>query len=153
MGQLVVKDTTLKHLHSGLMGTFEGHTSGVVVNGAYQYGIGAVNARVGGGAAITATKDLAGFTALWNGAALASGESVALAIGDTGGAGLWTHGIGVERCTNLLDLPAAGTDPVISNALVPAAAPDAGTMGADACIRVLVNNVAYYIPLYDTLHA
>lgn len=55
--------------------------------------------------------------------------------------------------TNLMTLPAAGTDPVIANALVPAAAPDAGTMGADACLRVLVNNVAYYIPLYDTLHA
>jgi hypothetical protein len=151
VGQLVVKGTTLTHLHAGVMGTFEGHTSGCVVNGAYQYGIGAIMARCGGGGAITATKDLAGYTALWDGAALASGESVALAIGDTGTVG-WTHGIGVERCTNLLDLPAAGTDPVIANTLIPATAPTAETVGADACLRVLVNNVAYYIPLYDTLH-
>ena len=55
--------------------------------------------------------------------------------------------------TNLFDLPAAGTAPVIANALVPAAAPDAGTMGADACIQVDVNGTPMYIPLYDTLHA
>lgn len=42
---------------------------------------------------------------------------------------------------------------LIANALVPAAAPDAGTMGADACLRVLINATPYYIPLYDTLHA
>jgi len=42
---------------------------------------------------------------------------------------------------------------VIANALVPAAAPDAGTVGADACLRVLIGATPYYIPLYDTLHA
>lgn len=55
--------------------------------------------------------------------------------------------------TNLMTLPAAGTDPVIANALVPAAAPDAGTVGADAALRVLVNGTPYYLALYDTLHA
>jgi len=55
--------------------------------------------------------------------------------------------------TNLLTLPAAGTAPVIANALIPAAAPDATTMGADACIVVDVNGTPMYIPLYDTLHA
>ena len=68
-------------------------------------------------------------------------------------AGTCTSAIGINASTNLFSLPAAGSGPVIANALVPAAAPDAGTVGADACLRVLVNNVAYYVPLYDTLHA
>ncbi len=152
MGQLVVKESTLQHLHAGVIGTLEGHTSGVIVNGSYTYGAAAVMARVGGGGAITATKDVAGFAAFLNGAAMASGDCVAFAIGDQGTAP-WTHGIGVQRCTNLFDLPAAGTDPVIANALVPAGAPGADTVGADAALRVLVGTVAYYIPLYDTLHA
>lgn len=152
MGQLVVKGTTLTHLHAGLIGTFEGHTSGVVVNSAYAHGACAVMARVGGGAAITATTDVSGVISFWNGDALASGASNAFALCDSGTVA-WTNVISLSRATNLLDLPAAGTDPVIANALVPAAAPDAGTVGADACLRVLVNNVAYYIPLYDTLHA
>lgn len=152
MGQVVVKGTTLTHLHSGLIGTFEGHTSGVVINSAYTYGAGAVMARCGGGAAaITGTTDLCGFVAFWNGAAMDSGTANAIGICDSGTVA-WVNAISLSRVTNLLDLPAAGTDPVISNALVPATAPDAGTMGADACIRVLLNDVAYYIPLYDTLH-
>ena len=152
MGQVVVKGTTLTHLHSGLIGTFEGHTSGVVVNSAYTYGACGVMSRVGGGAAITATTDLSGFVAFWNGAALDSSTANALGICDSGTAP-WTNAISLSRATNLLDLPAAGTDPVIANALVPATAPDANTVGADSCLRVLVNDVAYYIPLYDTLHA
>ena len=55
--------------------------------------------------------------------------------------------------TNLVALPAAGTAPVTANALVPSAAPDAGTVGADACITVTVDGTPYYIALYDTLHA
>jgi len=55
--------------------------------------------------------------------------------------------------TNLLTLPAAGTAPVTANELVPSAAPDATTVGADACITVDVNGTPYYIALYDTLHA
>ncbi len=55
--------------------------------------------------------------------------------------------------TNLMALPAAGTGPVVANALVPAVAPDGTTVGADAALKVLINNVAYYIALYDTLHA
>lgn len=151
MGQVVVKGTTLTHLHAGLIGTFEGHTSGVVVNSSYTYGACGVMARVGGGAAITGTTDLSGFVAFWNGAAMDSGTANAIGICDSGTAP-WVNAISLSRATNLLDLPAAGTDPVISNALVPATAPDGGTMGADACIRVLVNDTAYYIPLYDTLH-
>ena len=58
--------------------------------------------------------------------------------------------------TNLFWVPDGSSGdlgPVINNALVPAAAPDAGTMGADACIRIVVNATPYYIPLYNTLHA
>ena len=117
MGQVVVKDTTLTHLHSGLIGTFEGHTSGVVVNGAYAYSTAAVMARVGGGASITATKPLSGFTALLNGADVDSGISAAYSLGDTGTAP-WQFGIGVERCTELFRLPASGTVPVAAGGTV-----------------------------------
>ncbi len=110
MGQCVVKDTTLTHLHAGLIGTFEGHTSGVVCNGAYLYSTSAIMARVGGGGAITATKDICGFIAFWNGAAPASGSSTAFAAGDQGTAG-WTNVLAVERATNLLALPALSTAP------------------------------------------
>jgi hypothetical protein len=110
--QLVVKDTTLSHLHAGLLGTFEGHTSGVVVNSAYTYGVAGILSRVGGGGAITATTVLSGFTALWNGAALASGSSSAFSVGDTADAGLWTTGLSIERATNAFAFPADGTAPV-----------------------------------------
>lgn len=42
---------------------------------------------------------------------------------------------------------------VVANALVPAAAPDGTTMGADAALVCDINGTPYYIPLYDTLHA
>jgi len=54
--------------------------------------------------------------------------------------------------TNFIKFNAVGGC-LVANALVPATAPDAGTMGADAALKVLVNSTAYYIPLYDTLHA
>jgi hypothetical protein len=153
MGQLVVKGSTLNHLHSGLIGTFEGHTSGAVLGTAsgYTHTCAAIMARCGGGGFITANSDLCGVLAFWNGAALASGASNAFALDDTGTT-VWTNALSLTSCTNLLDLPAAGTDPVIANALVPAVAPDQTTVGADACLRVLVNDVAYYIALYDSLH-
>ncbi len=76
MGQLVVKDTTLTHLGSGLIGTFEGHTSGVVINSSYTTGShAAVTARLGAHAAITATTPIAGFLAFNNGSAALAGAA------------------------------------------------------------------------------
>lgn len=54
--------------------------------------------------------------------------------------------------TNFMTVDAVGGF-VIANALVPAAAPDAGTVGADACLKIMIGATPYYIPLYDTLHA
>lgn len=42
---------------------------------------------------------------------------------------------------------------VVTNALVPATAPGAGTMGADRAIKIVIGATPYYIPLYATLHA
>lgn len=42
---------------------------------------------------------------------------------------------------------------VVSNALIPATAPDAGTVGADAALVCDIGGVAYYIPMYNSLHA
>uniref|UniRef100_A0A6M3XTP7 Uncharacterized protein n=1 Tax=viral metagenome TaxID=1070528 RepID=A0A6M3XTP7_9ZZZZ len=94
VGQVVVKDTTLTHLHAGVMGTFEGHTSGVVLNSSYSVGHAAVTARIGGHAAITATTPLAGFLAFNNAsAALASGSSAAFATSMVSSSYPWTYGL------------------------------------------------------------
>lgn len=59
---------------------------------------------------------------------------------------------GVANMTALMKVNAvAGC--VVANALVPATAPGADTVGADAAFLVKIGNTSYYIPLYDTLHA
>jgi len=65
--------------------------------------------------------------------------------------------VGIEftamaNITNLMKFNAVGGC-LVANALVPAEAPGAGTVGADAALKVLIGSTAYYIPLYDTLHA
>ncbi|MFA5054022.1 MAG: hypothetical protein WC565_08175 [Parcubacteria group bacterium] len=108
MGQLVVKEATLQHLHAGVIGTFEGHTSGVVINGTYAYGAAAVMARVGGGAAITATKPVCGMVSFWNGAALASGTSIG--FGNAHLTTAWTYGFANAAGSALADIKLQGED-------------------------------------------
>lgn len=95
VGQCVVKGTTLTHIHAGLMGTFEGHTSGVVCNSSrYRVSHACVLARLGGHAAITATTPIAGVLAFNNAsAALASGSSCALAVDAYSTSYPWTYGL------------------------------------------------------------
>ena len=94
VGQIVAKDTTLTHLHAGLMGTFEGHTSGVVLNSSYSIGHAGIIARIGGHAAITATTPIAGFLAFNNAsAALAAGSSYAFAASMASATYPWTAGL------------------------------------------------------------
>lgn len=140
MGQCVVKDTTLTHLHAGVIGTFEGHTSGVVINSAYAYGTAAILARVGGGGAITATKALSGVTAFWTGAAIASGAGGSHAFSvDDNGTTLWGSALTLKRATNLLTLPASGTAPVASGGTV-------GTHGtATLKIAIDIGGATYFL--------
>jgi len=107
VGQLVVKSSTLTHMHAGLMGTLEGHTSGVVFTPAYDYSIAAVIARIGGGAAITATTPIAGFSAVLNGADVASGSLAAFAATSTG-AGQWTWGLTLGDCDEAFNFLTTG---------------------------------------------
>lgn len=96
MGQLVVKATTLTHLGAGVIGTFEGHTSGVVLNSTYTMGgHAAVMARVGGHAAITATTPLAGFSAFNNQSGALGGGTIcaAFAASALSASYPWTHAI------------------------------------------------------------
>ena len=102
VGQMVVKGSTLTHLHAGLMGTFEGHTSGVVLNSSYAVGHAGVLSRIGGGGAITATTPIAGFLAFWNGAALASGNSAAFATAHLTTA--WTYGLYIPASSVTTDI-------------------------------------------------
>lgn len=63
-----------------------------------------------------------------------------------------TSGIRISgTMTNLFKIDV--TTGVVTNALVPATAPDGTTMGADKAIVVDIGGTPYYIPLYDTLHA
>lgn len=108
MGQLVVKQTTLQHLHSGLIGTFEGHTSGVVLNSTYTTGgHSAVMARVGGHAAITCTTPLYGFLA-WNNASatVASGTLAAFGTAVASASYQWPIGLYIPSgsCTLPIDV-------------------------------------------------
>ena len=94
VGQIVAKDTTLTHLHAGLMGTFEGHTSGVVLNSSYSIGHAAVIGRIGGHAAITATTPLAGFLAFNNqSGAIGDGSTVAFGASMASSTYPWTIGL------------------------------------------------------------
>jgi len=93
IGQMVSKSVELKHLHAGLMGTFEGQ-SGTILNSTYSVGHGCVIARPGGHANITATSPLAGFLAFNNaGGALASGISVAFGASAYSATYPWSVGI------------------------------------------------------------
>jgi hypothetical protein len=80
VGQLVTKNTTLTHLHAGVMGTFEGNTTGSTLNSSYLVGHAAVMARIGGHNKITATTPPAGFLAFNNqSAAITGGNTHAFA--------------------------------------------------------------------------
>jgi len=59
---------------------------------------------------------------------------------------------GTANMTNIFKFNAAAGS-VVTNALVPSAAPDGGTVGADLALVCDVGGTPYYIPLYDTLHA
>lgn len=56
------------------------------------------------------------------------------------------------NATNFIKFNAVGGC-LVAKDVVPSAAPDAGKLGADACLTILVNATPYYIPLYDTQHA
>jgi len=144
VGQVVVRDTTLTHLHAGLMGTFESHTEAVVLNSAYTYGHAAVIGRVGPGDSITtATTPVCGVLAFYNASALALASGKAIAFGAAAnGTTKWDVGVGLEDgCTNALALPAAGTAPVV------AAATGAG-VAAEGSIAITINGVTKYLQYF-----
>jgi hypothetical protein len=75
-----------------------------------------------------------------------------MAVETTKAVGAWFDLDGGSAVVSLFDFNTDG-GVVLTNALVPAAAPDGGTMGADRALKVMVGATPYYIPMYDTLHA
>jgi hypothetical protein len=143
VGQLVVKDTTLTHLHAGIMGTFEGHTSGVVCNGSYTIGQACIMARLGGHASITATDPIAGFLAFNNGAAaLASGSSCAFATSMASASYPWTYGLYIPAgsATRGIAIEAVPTSYLLSALSV-------GAYGTPLVDSVLIDNIAFSVNL------
>ncbi len=145
VGQLVGKSASLLHMHAGLMGTLEANTTALVCNGAYAFSVAAVIARIGGGGLITATKPVAGFSAVLNGADVASGSIVAFAACATS-TGNWTHLLASGSCDNILYAP-TGTSyecgVKIATQLTGNSYPK-----MDGVIRIMINTTAYYIPFY-----
>jgi hypothetical protein len=145
VSQLVAKSASLLHMHAGLMGTLEANTTAVVANGAYAYSVAAVIARIGGTNLITATKAVAGFSAIHNGAALASGSSIAFAA-CAASTGNWTYLLAADNCDNLF-YAATGTayecSAKIATQLTSNAYPK-----MDGVIRINIGGTAYYVPFY-----
>lgn len=144
IGQLAVKNTTLGHLHAGVMGTFEANTA-ATVNPAYLYGVAGVMARLGLGSGITvATTPVSGFSAVWNGAALSSGSAFAYSATSTT-ATTWTSLLAAHLCDNLL---------YVATASAYESGVKAGSITVDdatalaGVIRINIGGTPYYIPLF-----
>lgn len=149
VGQLVGRSVELKHMHAGLMGTFEANTTAVVVNGAYAYSVAAVIGRVGGAALITATKTVCGVTAFLNAsAALGSGTSAAFAADClAAGTAKWDY---LLACNGAAYFFYAATGTAYENAVKIGSMTSLGgvTHACSGVIKVKVNTTDYYIPLY-----
>ncbi len=137
IGQVVVKSVTLTHLHSGLLGTFEGNTTAVTSTPAYRYGTAGVMSRVGGLGIVTASTPLAGFSAVFNGVALLSGTSCAYAITNTSTGefdyvlGVTHAGSGAHNGVNIASITSAPTDG-----------------SADGVLRIDIGGTPYYVLLH-----
>jgi hypothetical protein len=108
IGQMCGKGVTMTHLHSGLIGTFEGTGAAVVLNSSYTTGgHSAVMARIGGHANITCTTPLYGFLA-WNNASatVASGTLAAFGTAVASASYLWPIGLYIPSgsCTLPIDV-------------------------------------------------
>ena len=95
VGQLVVKNGSLNHYHSGIMGTFETSTDCDIQT---SYGVGAVTARPGGsGCTIESGGLLAGFLAVQNMSAYtATGTYAAFATHKTAAGAVWPTGLYIQ---------------------------------------------------------
>jgi len=126
-----------------LMGTFEVSTA-ATVNSAYTYGAAGVMARLGVGTSVlTATKAICGFAAVYNGGALASGDSVAFAACSTTATN-FTHFLAAANCDNFF-YAATGTS--YESGVKIAGITGLGA-GASGVLRVKVDSTLYYMPLY-----
>lgn len=144
VGQIVGKNVTYGHLHAGVMGTFEVNTA-ATINGAYVYGVAGVISRLGvGTSALTCTKAVCGFSAVYNGGALVSGGAYAYGATSTT-ATTWGALLAADKCDNLLYV-ASGTA-YESGVKVASITVDDATALAGV-IRCDVNGTAYYIPLF-----
>jgi len=144
VGQVVAKNVTFAHLHAGLMGTFEVNTA-ATVNSAYVYGTAGVMSRLGvGTSALTCTKDICGFSAVYNGGALVSGGAYAYGATSTT-ATTWGALLAADKCDNLL-YAATGTAYESGVKIASITIDDAD--GAAGVVRVNVGGTLYFIPLY-----
>jgi hypothetical protein len=144
VGQVVVKNVTVTHLHAGLMGTFEVNTA-ATINSGYVYGTAGVIARIGVGTSIlTCTKAICGFSSIYNGGALAGGA--AYAYGATSvTATTWAALLAADKCDNLLYVASATA--YESGVLAGSITVDDATALAGV-IRISIAGTPYYIPLF-----
>jgi hypothetical protein len=143
-GQLCVKNTTLTHLHAGLLGTFEVSTA-ATLNSSYAVGHAAVIGHIGLGSAVTtATTPAAGILAFNNNAGSVTGKVYAFAAASAG-TDTWDALLTANACDAFLHVPTA-TDYETG---VKAVAGTAPTGTVTHFIKVLVDTTPVYIPCYN----
>lgn len=147
IGQLCVKNTTLSHLHAGVMGTFEVNTAATVSIGDL-VGCSALMARIGG-ATITvgATGVLAGVLATQNATTVAitsGGVHAAFACRKVGSGVTWAEALHIEDALVAIRFKAAA-DTYDHGIKVVAAEPAGNTSHA---IKVMIGTTPGYIPVY-----
>lgn len=147
IGQVVAKNVTYGHLHSGLMGTFEVNTAATVSAGD-GVGCAGVSARVGG-ATITvgATGVLAGFLSTQNATTVSitsGGVHAAFACRKVGSGVTWAEALHIEDALVAIRFKDA-SDTYAHGIKVVAAEPAGNTTHA---IKVMIGTTAGYIPVY-----
>lgn len=147
IGQVVAKNVTFSHLHSGLMGTFEVNTAATVSIGA-GVGCAGVSARVGG-ATITvgATGILAGFLSTQNATTVSitsGGVHAAFACRKVGSGVTWAEALHIEDALVAIRFKAA--DASYAHGIKESAStPEGATTHA---IKVMIGTTPGYIPVY-----
>lgn len=147
VGQMVVKNVTLSHLHSGLMGTFEVDTAATVSIGD-GVGVAGVTSRIGG-ATITvgATGVLAGTLSTQNATIVSvtsGGVFAAFACRKVGSGITWAEALHIEDALVAFRFKAA-SDTYAHGVKVSAATPAGDCSHA---IKVMIGTTAGYIPVY-----
>ncbi|MBU2040086.1 MAG: hypothetical protein KKH95_13150 [Gammaproteobacteria bacterium] len=148
IGQVVAKNVTFSHLHSGLMGTFEVQTAATVSAGD-KWGCAGVSARIGGATiTVASTGFLAGFLSTQNATTVtitSGGVHAAFACRKVGSGVTWAEALHIEDALVAFRFKAA--DASYAHGVKESVNTPAGN--TSHAIKVMIGTTAGYIPVYD----